>query len=66
MANDAVKGVGMNEVLFFVFGIAVGIAIGLIIAFSVSPTMQDVVKLDNQSCILIYEGDLVHKFCEAK
>ncbi len=66
MANDAVKGDGMNEFLYAILGLSMGILLGIIIGVSVNPTMSDVVTLDNRRCILVYEQDLVHKFCEAK
>jgi hypothetical protein len=58
----------MNDdvVLFLVCVFAllvIGFFGGIIAA---SPTMKDVVTLDNRRCILIYEQDVVHKFCEAK
>lgn len=56
----------MDGLFIFLSGVAllvVGFFAGLITA---SPTMRDVVTLDNKRCILIYEQDLVHKFCEAE
>lgn len=54
------------SILAAVICIALGMFVGLLVGSNISPTMSDVVTLDNKRCILIYEQDLVHKFCEAE
>lgn len=56
----------VSQTLTIVLCITLGVFVGMLIGTSLNPTMSDVVTLDNKRCILIYEQDLVHKFCEAK
>lgn len=56
----------MNGIIAGLFAVIIGIAIGIIIGVNLGPTTDDVVTLDNQRCILIYEQGLIHKFCEAE
>lgn len=53
-------------IIIIIVCIALGFYTGIITGLNIGPTMHDVVTLDNKRCILIYEQDLIHKFCEAE
>lgn len=53
-------------IIIIIVCIALGFFTGILTGLSIGPTMKDVFTLDNRRCILIYEQDVVHKFCEAK
>lgn len=56
----------MDNLLIFLICLGV-FEVGLLARLGMAkPTMNDVVTLDNQRCILVYEQDLIHKFCEAE
>jgi hypothetical protein len=55
----------MDRLFLFVICMVI-FALGIWLGQTIKPVMRDVVTLDNRRCILIYEQDVVHKFCEAK
>lgn len=57
----------MDDLAVYVFSvILIIIVLAAVFAFGHATGEPDIVTLDNRECILVYEANVVRKFCEAK